>query len=57
MSKHKISASVSDNDMKFLNANYPEFKELYPNLEFEEFVGIVIHHGIESLKDEYPANT
>jgi hypothetical protein len=57
MSKHIISTSVSDDDMKFLNANYPVFKENFPNLEFEEFVGMVIHHGIESLKDESLGNT
>jgi hypothetical protein len=57
MSKHIISASVSDDDRKFLNANYPGFKENFPNLEFEEFVGMVIHHGIESLKEESPENT
>jgi hypothetical protein len=57
MSKIIISARVTDKDMKFLNADYPKFRETFPTLSFEEYVGIVIHQGIEVMKDESQANT
>jgi hypothetical protein len=57
MSKIIISASVTEKDNDFLNASYPKYKELYPTLTFEEFVGVVINQGIEAMEDESPANT
>lgn len=57
MSDFIISARVTNKDMDFLNANYPKYKKLFPGLEFEQYVGVVIHQGIRVLKEEPLENT
>jgi hypothetical protein len=57
MSKIIISARVTGKDINFLNISYTEFKEHFPTLQFEEYVGIVIHQGLGVIKEESPANT
>jgi hypothetical protein len=57
MSDFIISARVTNKDMDFLNANYPKYKKLFPGLEFDQYVGVVIHQGIRVLKEEPSENT
>jgi hypothetical protein len=57
MSDIAISARVTEKDMEFLNANYSKYKELFPDLDFETYVGVVIHQGIRVLKEEPSENT
>jgi hypothetical protein len=50
MAVNIVTARVSDKDMKFINENYPVFEAEFPDLEFEDFIGIFIHQGIQAMK-------
>lgn len=53
MTKHVVLARVTDTDSAFIDANYPIFKLKFPDLTFEDFIGVVINAGVEVLKAKY----
>ena len=53
MTKHVVLARVTDKDSAFIDANYPKFKLEFPDLTFEDFIGVVINVGVEVMKAKY----
>jgi hypothetical protein len=53
VTKHVVLARVTDTDSAFIDTNYPIFKLKFPDLTFEDFVGVVINAGVEVLKAKY----
>lgn len=53
MTKHVVLARVTDTDSAFIDKNYPIFKLKFPDLTFEDFIGVVINAGVEVLKTKH----
>lgn len=53
MTKHVVLARVTDTDSAFIDKNYPVFKLKFPDLTFEDFIGVVINAGVEVLKAKH----
>jgi hypothetical protein len=54
---HIIAARISDKDLEFINENYLVFEAEFPDLEFVDFVGLIIDLGVEALKKKRLVDT